>query len=97
MAFDCEGRRLGHGRGYYDRFFAGLDVQGLAYATIGFCLKAQLVERVPTDLYDKQMDVVCVGEDIISRKTGAFSDSKREFEAQSLPHIFVRKKSTYFC
>jgi 5-formyltetrahydrofolate cyclo-ligase len=63
MAFDRDGRRLGHGRAYYDRFFAELDTQGLAYTTIGFCLEAQLVERVPTDLYDKQMDMVCA-EDI---------------------------------
>ena len=63
MAFDREGRRLGHGRAYYDQFFAGLDARGLAYATIGFCLEAQLVECVPTDRYDKQMDVVCTGED----------------------------------
>ena len=62
MAFDREGRRLGHGRAYYDRFFAGLDARGLAYAAIGFCLEAQLVEYVPTDLHDKQMDVVCAGE-----------------------------------
>jgi 5-formyltetrahydrofolate cyclo-ligase len=62
MAFDREGRRLGHGWAYYDRFFAGLDARGLAYATIGFCLEAQFVERVPTDLYDKQMDVVCAGQ-----------------------------------
>ena len=62
MAFDREGRRLGHGRAYYDRFFAELDAWGLAYATIGFCLEAQVVERVPTDRYDKQMDVVCAGE-----------------------------------
>jgi 5-formyltetrahydrofolate cyclo-ligase len=70
MAFDREGRRLGHGRGYYDRFFAELDAMGLTYATIGFCLEAQLVERVPTDLYDKQMDMVCTGE-AASRKTSA--------------------------
>ncbi|MDR1399657.1 MAG: 5-formyltetrahydrofolate cyclo-ligase [Treponema sp.] len=62
MVFDREGQRLGHGRAYYDRFFAGLDAQGLTYATIGFCLKMQVVECVPTDLYDKQMDVVCAGE-----------------------------------
>jgi 5-formyltetrahydrofolate cyclo-ligase len=63
MAFDREGRRLGHGRGYYDRFFAELDAQGLVYTTIGLCLEAQVVERVPTGLYDKQMDMVCA-EDI---------------------------------
>ncbi|MDR1324949.1 MAG: 5-formyltetrahydrofolate cyclo-ligase [Treponema sp.] len=70
MAFDREGRRLGHGRGYYDRFFAELDARGLAYATIGFCLEAQLVERVPTDLYDKQMNAVCTGE-AVSQKMSA--------------------------
>jgi 5-formyltetrahydrofolate cyclo-ligase len=61
-AFDREGRRLGHGRGYYDRFFAELDGQGVSYTTLGLCMASQLVERVPVEPWDKTMDGVCAGE-----------------------------------
>jgi 5-formyltetrahydrofolate cyclo-ligase len=61
-AFDREGRRLGHGRGYYDRFFAELDRQGVSYSTLGLCMASQLVERVPVEVWDKTMDGMCAGE-----------------------------------
>jgi 5-formyltetrahydrofolate cyclo-ligase len=60
-AFDREGRRLGYGRGYYDRFFAELDGRGVDYSTMGLCMASQLVERVPVEPWDKTMDVVCAG------------------------------------
>lgn len=54
VAFDAAGRRLGHGMGYYDRYLAGLaDV-----AVVGVCYDLQLVDEVPTDRFDRAMDVV---------------------------------------
>ena len=55
LAFDMEGRRMGRGRGYYDRFFAELDREGKQYYPLGLCMDFQLVEEVPVDEYDKKV------------------------------------------
>ena len=61
LAFDRGGRRLGRGKGYYDRFFAELDRKRLPYFTIGLCLEAQLLPLVPVESWDKGMDAVIAG------------------------------------
>jgi 5-formyltetrahydrofolate cyclo-ligase len=66
MAFDRQGNRMGHGKGYYDRFFAKLDSLGLAYSAVAFCLEQQIVPQVPTESWDKRMDAVCTGSGIFS-------------------------------
>lgn len=54
VAFDAQGRRLGHGKGYYDRLLAQLP---RAYK-IGLCFAFQMVGRVPTTPQDVAMDEV---------------------------------------
>ena len=54
VAFDAQGRRLGHGKGYYDRLLAQLPQ---AYK-IGLCFAFQMVGRVPTTPQDVAMDEV---------------------------------------
>lgn len=54
VAFDKSGARLGHGMGYYDRYLAGLN----NVAVLGVCYACQLVEQVPTDEFDRPMDMV---------------------------------------
>ena len=54
MAFDHEGRRLGRGRGYYDRL---LPLLPNAYR-IGVCFASRWVDEVPTDGHDALMDYV---------------------------------------
>lgn len=54
MAFNKEGKRLGRGKGYYDRLLPKLKN---AYK-IGICFPYQLVENVPTDKHDILMDEV---------------------------------------
>jgi 5-formyltetrahydrofolate cyclo-ligase len=61
LAFDREGRRLGRGGGYYDRFFAELDGEKLPRFAMGLCLEAQLVREVPVDGGDWEMDAVMAG------------------------------------
>lgn len=54
VAFDAAGHRLGHGMGYYDRYLAGLN----NVAVVGVCYNFQLVDEVPTDRFDRAMDVL---------------------------------------
>ena len=54
VAFDSSGRRLGRGRGYYDRFLA---IHSHIYK-IGVCFDFQQVPEVPVDSYDVTVDVV---------------------------------------
>lgn len=56
VAFDHTGRRLGRGRGYYDRFLAQPEF-GQTYK-IGVCFPFQLVDTVPAEPWDVQMDEV---------------------------------------
>ncbi len=55
IAFDCEGYRLGYGKGYYDRFLSDITPYKL-----GVCSKEFYLESVPHDEYDVKMDDVLV-------------------------------------
>jgi 5-formyltetrahydrofolate cyclo-ligase len=66
MAFDRQGNRMGHGKGYYDRFFARLDALGLPYFAVALCLEQQIIAQVPTESWDKKMDAICTGAGIFS-------------------------------
>jgi 5-formyltetrahydrofolate cyclo-ligase len=75
LAFDRQGRRLGRGGGYYDRFLAGLGGKGPGgtapeagkpgYFILGLCLACQVVDQVPVDEHDRKMDLICTGTGII--------------------------------
>lgn len=58
VAFTPDGRRLGRGRGYYDRLLARLTSQAsharVPYL-IGICWPFQLVEDIPTEAHDIPM------------------------------------------
>lgn len=54
MAFDIDGHRLGRGRGYYDRFLTQIPKA----RKIGVCFPFQLVDKVPTEQTDIQMDEI---------------------------------------
>lgn len=51
VAFDQKGRRLGRGKGYYDRLLPHLSA-----FKIGICFPFQIIEEVPTEPSDIYMD-----------------------------------------
>jgi len=53
VAFDLSGRRLGRGRGFYDRLL--LETPGLK---CGVAFDEQIVGEVPADAHDLQMDFI---------------------------------------
>jgi 5-formyltetrahydrofolate cyclo-ligase len=54
VAFDRACRRLGNGKGYYDRAIAALRPA----CTVGVCYAAQLVDEVPVGPHDAVLDAV---------------------------------------
>jgi 5-formyltetrahydrofolate cyclo-ligase len=58
LAFDRACRRLGHGKGYYDRTLQALKLDDPATLAVGVAFSAQEVERVPTDEFDQTLDMV---------------------------------------
>ena len=63
IAFDRKGNRIGHGEGFYDRFLDGF------HATkIGLAYDFQIVDSVPQEPHDIQMDYIVTDKDIIRCK-----------------------------
>ncbi len=60
VAFDRGLNRLGRGGGYYDRWLSSLDVP-----TIGLCFNFQLMDAIPTEAFDKKMDMIITEKEII--------------------------------
>jgi 5-formyltetrahydrofolate cyclo-ligase len=63
VAFDREGGRLGHGKGFYDRL---LERAGPGPLRIALAFECQMVESVPMVAGDERMDLV-VTEDAVYR------------------------------
>lgn len=60
VAFDQQGGRLGHGKGYYDRFLE------LSRAfRLGLAFDCQLLETVPTELHDVPMHAILTESGIV--------------------------------
>ena len=55
VAFDREGRRLGHGQGYFDRFLARLPKDT---PTVGVAFPCQLFDRLPIAAHDHAVSAV---------------------------------------
>jgi 5-formyltetrahydrofolate cyclo-ligase len=61
VAFDPRGGRVGQGAGFYDRWLAATQPRPF---TVGVCFAAQLVEEVPRERHDIDLDAV-VTEDAV--------------------------------
>ena len=55
VAFASDGRRLGRGKGYYDRY---LSQGGFRAFCVGVCYVCQLREDIPAEEHDKKVDKV---------------------------------------
>jgi 5-formyltetrahydrofolate cyclo-ligase len=55
QAFSSDGRRLGRGGGFYDRFLAQTNE---AAATVGVCFSCQLFEQIPFAAHDRAVQRV---------------------------------------
>lgn len=52
-----DGKRLGYGKGYYDRYLSQTDATKLV-----LCRQALLRSDIPEDPYDQRMDMICTQE-----------------------------------
>ena len=68
LAFSPAGARLGYGRGYYDRWFAGHRI----HTRIALAYEMQLVERLPTESTDRRVDMIVTEDRVISAPAGDF-------------------------
>ncbi len=60
VAFDRKGNRLGRGKGYYDRFLAGIKAP-----KVGVCFDFQLSDQIPVSDNDVKMDIIVAENDLI--------------------------------
>jgi 5-formyltetrahydrofolate cyclo-ligase len=66
LAFDRALRRLGRGKGYYDRFLAQIrQCRHIRTRAIGVCLAEQLVDEVPVTPDDQSVDGIITDSDLI--------------------------------
>ncbi len=57
IAFDEQKRRLGQGKGFYDRWVSSFD-EGHRPLLVGVCMKFQMVPEVPSEAFDIPADVL---------------------------------------
>ena len=58
LAFTKDGKRLGRGKGFYDRFFSTLWHTKNRPKFIGLCLESQIIDEIPTNKDDIIMDAI---------------------------------------
>jgi 5-formyltetrahydrofolate cyclo-ligase len=63
MAFDPQGRRLGRGGGYYDRFLPRL---ARSAASVGVCHGVQRVPMVPCAAHDHRVEWIATASDVVA-------------------------------
>ena len=67
LAFDRRGHRLGRGLGYFDRLLAGRRAGSLA---VGVVFSFGLVDRLPSELHDRPVDLVATPEELVDLRRG---------------------------
>lgn len=62
LAFDTFGNRLGHGKGFYDRFISRLKTTSIK---IALCYEFQIVDSIPVTKFDKPVNIIVTENRII--------------------------------
>lgn len=62
VAFDRSGRRIGYGKGYYDKALHQLEGSG---RLVAFCYQFQLVEEIAGEPHDVTMDLIVTEEQVV--------------------------------
>lgn len=62
VAFDLSGRRIGYGKGYYDRSLHLLEGSG---KLIAFCYEIQLVQEIVGEPHDVTMDLIVTEQRVV--------------------------------
>jgi 5-formyltetrahydrofolate cyclo-ligase len=68
LAFDRKGRRLGKGKGFYDRYIPQIKKTECSLFTAGICFEEQLQEEVPFEETDFVLDSVVTPSDIFTAR-----------------------------
>ena len=63
LGFDAQGNRLGHGGGYYDRFFS---TDHLRAKRCGFAFDEQVVDSIPVGSSDQSVEYLVTDEQALS-------------------------------
>jgi 5-formyltetrahydrofolate cyclo-ligase len=64
MAFDGACRRLGRGKGYYDRLLSSVRACRIGYSVVGLAFAEQLVAEVPVQAHDQPLDGVVTDREV---------------------------------
>ncbi len=65
VCFDKKGNRIGYGKGYYDRF-----LRKFTSYSIGLCYNDYILDNIPADSYDMQVDYIITENGIIDILAG---------------------------
>ena len=65
VVFDIAGRRIGYGKGYYDRALQSQEGKG---KLVGFCYDFQVVDEIPGESHDVRMDMIFTERRVIRLK-----------------------------
>ncbi len=63
LCFSTDGRRLGYGKGYYDRF-----LQNSSLISVGLCYNTFVRDDIPVGEFDKSVDFVITEDSVINCK-----------------------------
>ena len=64
VAFDKELNRLGYGGGFYDRYIQKIS-KIKKIVKVGLAFSFQKIKKIPTNKYDKKLDVIITEKDIV--------------------------------